>query len=260
MKLGSFFYHVLPIRKAVVLKNLHLAFPEKSESEIQTIALKNYQWFGLVLAEILALPSLSADDMKRELTDENPELFTELLKRGSGLIVMTAHFGNWEYAALATALHTGIEVTCVTKEQRNGYVTRWLDNVRSRWGSKTVSLGVSIRQIYAELKAGRTVALIADQRGPADGIRVDFFGRKSAVYTGPAALAVKTKAPVLFGVAIRNNDFTYQYRVEEIPVDDLPADNDAAILELSQRHTTLLERFIRQYPDQWFWMHNRWKY
>jgi KDO2-lipid IV(A) lauroyltransferase len=102
--------------------------------------------------------------------------------------------------------------------------------------------------------------MVADQRGPSDGIRINFMGRKASVFAGPALLALKTGAPIMFGVTIRQPDFSYKLVIEVISTSDLPEEEELKIAELSQRHASVLEKYIRQFPEQWFWMHKRWKY
>ncbi|MBI2419548.1 MAG: lysophospholipid acyltransferase family protein [Ignavibacteriales bacterium] len=258
--LGSFFFHFLPIRKGVVLKNLKLAFPDMPESERKALALENYRALGVTFAEILVIPVLSPDDVIKALHVENIDFIKSKYEQGKGLILMTAHFGNWEYAALSVGLQMDDPLVIVTKNQRNPYVNAWMNNVRKKWGNKPAPLGVSIRNVFKELLEKKVVAMAADQRGPQEGIRVQLFGQSSAVFPGPAALAIKTGAPLLVGFPIRLPDMNYSFTLQEISKEGLPDNIDEAIQELSQRHTTLLEEYVRKYPGQWFWMHNRWKY
>jgi KDO2-lipid IV(A) lauroyltransferase len=121
-------------------------------------------------------------------------------------------------------------------------------------------LGASIRKIYSELKAKNIIAMVADQRGPQEGMRVNFFGQQSSIYPGPAMLAIKTGAPVLYGLTIRQPDYSYKVLISEISTENLPADEEKRIQEVSQRHMAFLESVIRKHPEQWLWMHNIWKY
>jgi len=102
--------------------------------------------------------------------------------------------------------------------------------------------------------------MVADQRGPREGVKVKFFNKDVSVYTGPAALALKTKAPILYGISVRQKDYKYKTELVEISKDNLPDDDEEKIIELSQRHTAYLEKVIRENPEQWLWMHDRWKY
>ena len=126
--------------------------------------------------------------------------------------------------------------------------------------NEVISLGISIRQIYKELKEKNIVAMVADQRGPSDGIRVNFFGRKVSIYPGPAVLSLKPDAPILYGITVRQKDFSYKTFMYEVDRNKLPEEEDAKIVELSQRHASYLEETIRKNPEQWLWMHKLWKY
>lgn len=258
--LAIFFYFVVPIRKKTVKENLQKAFPEYSKSKINKIAFRSYWSFCITLVEILYLPSLSKSDLKASVIYTDIPLMKERYNEGKGVIFLGAHFGNWEYIAITVAVQLDIPITVVVKSQRNTLVTNWLNNMRVKWGNKIVPLGISIRQVYKELKEKKIVAMVADQRGPADGIRINFMGRKASVFAGPALLALKTGAPIMFGLTIRQPDFTYKTAIEFINMDDLPEEEELKITELSQRHAAVLEKYIKQYPEQWFWMHKRWKY
>ncbi|MDR3665629.1 MAG: lysophospholipid acyltransferase family protein [Ignavibacteriaceae bacterium] len=258
--LAAFFYYIVPIRKSTVKENLRRAFPDFSKSSINKIAFGSYRSFCITLVEILYLPSISREELKSSVTYSEIPLIKRRYNEGNGLIFLGAHYGNWEYIALTVALHLEIPITVIVKSQRNTFVTKWLDAMRVKWGNKIVPLGISIRQVYKELKEKRIVAMVADQRGPSDGIRIDFMGRKASVFAGPALLAMKTGAPIMFGVTIRQPDFSYKAEIEFINIEDLPEEEELKIAELSQRHAAVLEKYIRKFPEQWFWMHKRWKY
>jgi KDO2-lipid IV(A) lauroyltransferase len=258
--LAAFFYFIVPIRKKTVKENLQKAFPEYNKSKINKIAFGSYRSFCITLVEILYLPSLSKAELESSVINTGIPLLKEKYIEGKGLIFLGAHFGNWEYSALAVALQVDIPITVIVKTQRNTLVTNWLDKNRVKWGNKIVPLGISIRQVYKELKEKRIVAMVADQRGPSDGIRINFMGRKASIFAGPALLALKTSAPIMFGVTIRQPDFSYKLVIEVISTSDLPEEEELKIAELSQRHASVLEKYIRQFPEQWFWMHKRWKY
>jgi KDO2-lipid IV(A) lauroyltransferase len=258
--LAAFFYFIVPIRKKTVKENLQKAFPAYSKSKINEIAFGSYKSFCITLVEILYLPSMSKSELESSVVYNDIPLIREKYNEGKGIIFLGAHFGNWEYIALTVALQLGIPITVIVKSQRNTLVTNWLDNMRVKWGNKIVPLGISIRQVYKELKEKKIVAMVADQRGPAEGIRINFMGRKASVFAGPALLALKLGAPIIFGVTIRKPDFSYQTAVEVINAEDLPEEEDQKIAELSRRHVSVLEKYIKQFPEQWLWMHKRWKY
>ncbi len=257
---GVLFYYLIPIRKRVVLDNLHHAFPDFDEKKIQQIAFGAYKNFCISLIEILYLPKLTREEIEQSVICENPELITSKFNDKKGVILLSAHFGNWEYIALSVSSQLHIPFTVIVKPQRNPYVNDWMNKNRIKFENKIVSLGISIRNVYQELKNKNVVAMVADQRGPAEGMKLEFFGRRTSVFTGPAILSLKTGAPLIMGIPVRQKDYSYKTKLIEIDSNNLPEDYDEKVLELSRRHMNHLECVIRQYPEQWFWMHNRWKH
>jgi KDO2-lipid IV(A) lauroyltransferase len=148
----------------------------------------------------------------------------------------------------------------IVKPLRNTLVYEWMNKYRTRFGNEVVPLGISIRKTYQTLKEKKITAMVADQRGPREGVKVNFFNREVSVYTGPAALALKTGAPIIYGIPVRDKNYKYRTELVEISQNDLPDDEEGKIKELSQRHTSYLEKIIRENPEQWLWMHKRWKY
>jgi KDO2-lipid IV(A) lauroyltransferase len=187
-------------------------------------------------------------------------LIIEKYKEGNGVILLSSHFGNWEYIATSVALQAEISLSVVVKPLRNPFVYEWMNKARTKFINEVVPLGISIRKTYQTLKEKKIVAMVADQRGPREGVKVKFFNKDVSVYTGPAALALKTKAPILYGISVRQKNYKYKTELVEISTDNLPYDDEEKIIELSQRHTAYLEKVIRENPEQWLWMHDRWKY
>lgn len=258
--LALLFYYVIPIRKKVVLENLKRAFPEYSEKKIREIAYGSYKSFAITLTEILTVPILTKEEVLRNMDCPNINLAKEILNEGKGLILLTAHFGNWEYGALGSSLLAGVPFYMVVKQQRNELVNEWLNKNREKWDNKVVPLGISIRNVYQALREKKLVGIAADQRGPAEGVRVNLFGIPSSVYTGPAVLHIKLGVPLIVGITVRQPDYTYKTVLKRIDTDNLPEREEEKIQVISQRYTTVLEEYLRENPEQWLWMHNRWKY
>jgi KDO2-lipid IV(A) lauroyltransferase len=258
--IAALFYYLIPIRKKTVLENLHNAFPDYDERKLKSIAFGSYKSFAITLAEILYMPAMSREDIKKQVDCSNLDLIRESYEENKGVILLSAHFGNWEFMATSLPAQLNIPLSVVIKPQRNPYVTNWMNKARTRWGNEIVPLGISIRQTYQTLKDKKIVAMVADQRGPEESIKINFFGRDLTVLTGPAVLALKTGAPVLYGISVRQDDYSYKSVMAEISKENLPESNEEKIKELSQRHMSYLEGFIRKYPEQWLWMHKRWKH
>ncbi|MCW8804500.1 MAG: lysophospholipid acyltransferase family protein [Ignavibacteriaceae bacterium] len=258
--LASLFFYLIPIRKKIVYKNLKIAFPENDFHANKKLAFKIYLSFAITLVEILYLPYMKKQELVNAVTCTNPELIVEKYKDGKGVILLSSHFGNWEFVAISVAIQIQLPFSVIVKPLRNPLVYEWMNKARTKFGNEVVPLGISIRKTYQTLKEKKIVAMVADQRGPAEGVRVDFFGKKVSVYTGPATLALKTGAPLICGIAVRDKDYKYKMVLVEISQQNLPDGDEEKILEISQRYTSYLEKIIRDNPEQWLWMHNRWKY
>lgn len=258
--LAVLFFYIIPIRKKTVVENLSFAFPSYSNNEINKIAFNCYKSFSITLIELLSIPWLSREQMKNMITCSNADLIIERYKENKGVILLSAHYANWEYIALSVSLQIGIPFHVVVKPQRNPYVTRWLERARTKWINKIIPSGISIRQVYKELLDQNIVAMVADQRGPREGIKLDFLGRPAYFFPGPALLSIKTGAPLMYGIPVRQNDYSYKAEIFEVSKDNLPSDQDDKVIELTRRHKEYMEKLIREHPEQWFWMHKRWKY
>jgi len=258
--LAFVFFYFIPIRKKVVFNNLKIAFPENDSQTNKKLAFRIYLSFAITLVEILYLPYIKEEKLINEVMCSNPDLIIEKFKEGKGLILLSSHFGNWEFGAISIAMQVHLPFSVIVKPLRNPLVYEWMNNFRTKFGNEVVPLGISIRKTYQTLKQKKVVAMVADQRGPREGVKVDFFGRKVSIYTGPAALALKTGAPLICGIAVRQKDYKYKMDLVEISQQNLPDGEEEKILEISQRYTSYLEKVIRENPEQWLWMHNRWKH
>ena len=254
------FFHFIPIRKKVVFDNLKIAFPENDIHTNKKLAFRIYHSFAITLVEVLYLPYIKKKDLINQVECINPELIVEKYKEGRGVILLSSHFGNWEYIAISVAIQIQLPFSVIVKPMRNPLVYEWMNKARIRFGNEVVPLGLSIRKTYQTLKEKKIVAMVADQRGPVEGVKIDFFGRKVSVYTGPATLALKTGAPLICGIPIRGSNYKYSTTLVEISQENLPESEQEKILEISQRYTSYLEKVIREYPEQWLWMHKRWKH
>lgn len=254
------FFYLIPIRKKTVFENLNIAFPEISEKEKNKIAYESYLSFAISIVEILYLPWMSDSEMRNAVKIENIDLITEKLKLGKGVILLSAHFGNWEYIAASASLQLNEKFYIIVKNQRNKFVNEWMNKMRTRWLNEVVTLGVSVRNIFAVLKNNGIAAMVADQRGPEEGLKLEFFGKKTSVYTGPAVLSLKSGAPIIFGIPVRQKDFTYKATLTELDQTNLPDDFDEKVKLITERMIKYLEKIISQHPEQWLWMHRRWKH
>lgn len=240
--------------------NLKHAFPDLNSDEIKKIAFGSYKNFTITLVEILYLPWMAETQIKQVVHFNNLDLIKKREQEKNGVILLSGHFGNWEYCAISVGTQLNQKLSVIVKPQRNPYVNNWMNKVRTRWTNEVVPLGASIRNVYSVLLSKGIVAMVADQRGPEDSIKLEFFGRKTSVYTGPAILSLKMNAPIIYGITVRQSDFSYVSEIVEVSRENLPDNFDDKVKVLSERMLKYLEDIIRKNPDQWFWMHKRWKH
>ncbi len=257
--LGRIFMFLFPGRVEIALDNLEKAFPEKEQWQLKKVAAEAFENLGITLMDILAMKHLPEKKIKSLVKIENSELFYRLHAKSKGMIMLGAHYGNWELGAMSVALQTGVNYLIIVEHQANDFINEEINNLRTRFGNRVVSRYRAAREIIKTLQQGEVLALIADQSAYANDLFVDFFGRPAATFDAPAALCLKFDIPMIFGVTVRQADGTYVIKLEEIKHDDLQNDKEG-VLELTRRHVKKLEEMIRKHPGHWAWMHRRWKH
>jgi KDO2-lipid IV(A) lauroyltransferase len=180
------------------------------------------------------------------------------MEKGKGAVCMTGHFGNWEYMGAMVAQH--FPMAFLYQPQNNPYADALIRRTREKVSMRSIPRN-SLRDILKALRQKQFVAILADQDAGRSGIFVNFMGRPASTAQGPAAFVLKTGAPILFVVSLRQRGGKHLVESEALTFDDLPAhwSEDEKVLHITQRWSEVLEKYIRLYPDHWFWMHRRWK-
>jgi Kdo2-lipid IVA lauroyltransferase/acyltransferase len=258
--LARLVYPILKSRRNVALENLRYAFPDLKESERARIAFQSFQSVSATFLELLWYPNFTKAGIKQRVHIENLELLNQLRSEQKGIIILTAHFGSWELATQAISVYTNAVVCTVAKPQSNVLVDRIITIWRELFGLKIVPMGISVREILRTLQQGGIVALAADQSAPKESVAVEFFGRKVPTFQGPAIFSLKTGAPIILGCTVRQQDGNYTMHLVHVPSKDLDGASDENIYELTRRQVRMTEAIIRQTPEQWMWMHKRWKH
>jgi Kdo2-lipid IVA lauroyltransferase/acyltransferase len=258
--LARLVYPVLKSRRDVALQNLRYAFPELEESKRQDIAFRSFQSVSVAFLELLWYPKFTKTGIKQRVHIENIELLKQLQEKKKGIIFLTAHYGSWELASQAMTVYSDSPVFTIAKPQSNVLVDQIITRWRELFGLRIVAMGISVREILRTLQEGGIVALAADQSAPRESVAVNFFGRNVPTFQGPAIFSLKTGAPIILGCTVRQKNGNYTMRFVHVPSDDLDGVSDENILELTRRQVQLTEKIIRQCPEQWMWMHKRWKH
>lgn len=261
---GKWLYHLFPYRRGVVLGNMRRVFGNAvPEADLVHLAQAYYGHYIRFLGEFLKLPWMSAAKKKRFIRIENVAAPLTALKKGKGLILLTGHFGNWEVSTVA-----GIQQFPEFKGQFhfvrrplkpklfNDFVTRRFHKA----GFGTIAKRGSLDQILDLLAGGAIVVYVFDQHaGKKDGVTVDFFGHPAGTFKSPALIAMSSGAPVIPASSWREPDGTHVLRFEE-PIPVVETDNPGEDIRTNTRaFNAVLEQMLLRHPEQWIWMHKRWK-
>jgi KDO2-lipid IV(A) lauroyltransferase len=258
-RIGALGYRPLGIRRGVVERQIAAAFPGLDDANVKRIALAAYEHLGRTSIEAALLARLGRDAVLDlfEGVDEW-RLVEEGLSHGRGLILVTGHLGNWELGGAYIAAR-GIPVDAIARRMSNPLFDRYLTETRSRIGMVVVHDADAVRRTPRSLRENRAVAFLSDQgvMGLASTF-VPFFGRPAKTPRGPAVFALRLGVPVVFGTAVRQPSGKYRLVFESIPVEDT-GDRDRDVDAIVARYTATLERWVRRYPEQYFWHHRRWR-
>jgi KDO2-lipid IV(A) lauroyltransferase len=259
--LGSIAYLILPKYRGLTIQNLHMAFEgEKDEDEILKIARDVFRNLGRTAAEYMSLRKLSKEEIKRYSQDEVFEPIREALSRGKGLIVIGSHFGNWEMSSILGAAF-GFDVTVIARRIYYPPYNDFLVSIRESKGVKTLYRDEKniLRKSLAVLKSNKVLGVVPDQDvDSVEGVFVNFFGRPAYTPSGPAAIALLSGAPLIPVFTVRENG-RLRLKIENPIYVEKSGDKSEDIITYTQKWSDVVEKYIREYPSQWVWMHRRWK-
>jgi KDO2-lipid IV(A) lauroyltransferase len=251
----------LRIRRRIVLENLRLAFPEKSEAERRAIARATFLNLGRMISDFVRLPFLAKEELEAIFEYDGWEKIEAARARGKGLIACTAHFGNFEVLAAAHTLR-GTPVTMISRQMGKSGANDFWRALRSRTGVEQliVGKGSTLAAAMRSIKAGRVLGYVIDQNQQArHAIFPTFFGVKAATAATPAVLAQRLGAEVVFTVSYPIGGGRHRVEIEgPLEVPDT-GDRDRDVLAFMQDLNDRLERQVRAHPEQWYWLHRRWK-
>jgi Kdo2-lipid IVA lauroyltransferase/acyltransferase len=253
------FYFRAPLRRAATI-NLSLAFPESGDAQRRRIIRGMVRNLGRMAAEFAHFPDLSRENIERLVVLDGFENFHAALQRGKGVIFVTGHMSAWELAPFAQALY-GNPLSFLARAIENPRVEALINRYRCLSGNLPIEKDNAARSMFRVLHGGGTVGILADQNTSLDeGIFVDFFGIPAATTTGLARIARRTGAAVVPGFLIWDNSMRkYRLRFEPAVALQRTEDEEADIRENTARFNLIIENYIRAHPDQWLWVHKRWK-
>lgn len=257
--LFKLFYHVSLKSRLIVLHNLLRSFPEKDTDEIIKIAKGVYRHFAIVAAEFFELPQITKENIHQWVDVEGMGNYLAAVAQGKGVLSIVAHFGNWELMTIAVPMYLK-PMYIVYRPLDSPVIDNMVEYVRTMNGNELIPKGGSGKRIIELLKENHIIGILSDQNVAAyEGVFVDFFGRPACTGVGLAVMAMRSGAPVVPAFMARQPSGKYKLilkpAMEAICTDDYESD----LQFNTQRFTKEVEDIIREYPDQYFWFHQRWK-
>jgi KDO2-lipid IV(A) lauroyltransferase len=253
--------YLLHIRlRQVGMRNLAMVFPEKSVRERARILRGVFTSLGRQLADVCQFPKYNPENIEEIVVYDGFENYERARGRGKGVLFLTAHFGAWELSAFTHSMH-GHWMHIVMRPMDNVYLDRMIGDYRTRYGNKTVGKNDFVRGLLSAMKANEVVGILMDTNmTPPQGIFVDFFGIPACTANGLARIALRTDAAVVPGFTIWDPALG-KYRLRFDPAVELvrTGELEADIKANTQKFTSIIEDYVRKYPEQWLWVHRRWK-
>jgi KDO2-lipid IV(A) lauroyltransferase len=242
------------------IENLKMAMPNLGDEERRAVLRGSFSNLGRLLVEFSHFPVLNKNNIKNLVVYEGYEHYQRAVRRGRGVIFLTGHFGAWELSCFAHSLY-GNPMKFVVREIDNPRVEQLIESYRGLSGNAPIDKRRASRDLLRALRNNETVGILVDQNTTRDqGVFVDFFGIPAATTPAVATLALRTEAAVIPGFLIwnaaqRKHSLHFDPAVELIRTGDPARD----VVENTRTFNAILEGMIRQYPDQWLWIHRRWK-
>jgi KDO2-lipid IV(A) lauroyltransferase len=242
------------------MRNLEMAFPEKSRRERAKILRGVFTSLGRQLAEMCLFPKYTRENVAKVVVYDGFENYERAFARGKGVLFLTAHLGAWELSAFTHSLH-GHPLHIVMRPLDNVPLDRLTRRYRTMHGNSTVDKDDFVRGLLSAMKAGEVVGILMDTNmTPPQGVFVDFFGIPACTASGLARIALRTDAAVVPGFTIWD-PVLRKYRLRFDPAVSLvrTGNDDADMIANTALFTKIIEDYVRRYPDQWLWVHRRWK-
>ena len=247
--IASILFNYIPKRKNTALKNLKIAFPDKSDEWINTTLKKCYSFFTYNFLQFLAFPF---DPNSIEIEVVGKKYLNNAINENSGTVLVSAHFGSWEILGYWFGINN-YPLVGIAQKQKNKGANLFFEEKRQLSGTKQVYRKSSMDSLYEILNANKILGLVSDQDARGKGVFVDFFNKPASTHKGAALFHLNTNASLIFGICVQKN--IGKYLVEFIPINSKKKSTE----DITQLYTTIIEQSIKKYPEQYFWFHNRWK-
>src|SRR5215470_16240946 len=258
--IGSLAYRVVPRLQGVGLRNLELAFPTWSEGQRQDVLRKLYCSLGWLLAEFCQMPKYTPENSQSFLRYDGLERYLAARDKGKGVLIVTGHLGAWELSSFYHSL-MGYPMSMVIRRLDNAKVDGLVNKIRCLHGNRVLHKDDFARGLLEAMREGETVGILMDTNmTPPQGVFVPFFGTLACTASGLARVALKTGAAVLPGFMLwEDSEKKYVLHFGDEIVLDRTGDDEADTVTNTAKCTAAIEAYVKRYPDQWLWVHRRWK-
>ncbi len=258
-RFGDILYYTIGKRKSIAYANLKAAFRGRyNPSQLRGIIKSECKSLSQSFIEVLKFPMFSDNYIKRYIKVEGEDKIKAALKKGNGVILLTAHFGNWELSSLVGTIK-GYKMNVLARWQKFDRINGYLNVMRSFKGTNVISKDDARERIVYALNNNEVVGILSDQDGGKRGEFVEFFGRLASTPKGVAHFSLKTGAPIFPVFIIRENGPYHRIVIEDDISVTASEDISQDIHQIIQRFANVLQRYVEKYPGQWLWLHKRWK-
>lgn len=256
--LGNLVYWLAQEQRRLACEHIRLSLELSDRRNVKTIAKKCFKNLGKTLVEFMRFPRMNPNQIEKYVRFEGIQHVHDALAKEKGAIILTGHFGNWEL--LAASISTFITpLFPIVRKLRSPRLNAIVSSYREKAGYSTIDRDTGVRQALKCLKRNELLGIVADVDTTVNGVFVDFFGRPAYTPYSPIAFALKTGATILPSFIVRQPDGTHQVIIEP-PLRLIQCDDkEKELVDNTQIFTKIIESYIRKHPEQWIWMHKRWK-
>lgn len=255
--IGNIGWRLLPRRRRLMMiTNIKLGLSAGAEEAV-AIAKACTTRFGRMMVEVFFQGKFNRNSVNQRVTFRGREHLDAALAEGKGVILATAHTGNWEMLATVLALN-GYPLAAIAQKQHNNHMDRFINEQRQAPGTEIVYRS-EVRDIVRLLDRGKIIGLLMDQDAHHKGVFVPFLGRPASTPQGPAAIARLRGAPIVPAFISEVSPGQHEVIIHPVMRVEKTGDRDADIFDMTARLTQIIENHVRQHPTEWFWLHDRWK-
>ena len=247
--IASILYNYIPKRKITALENLQIAFPNKSKEWRENTLRSCYQFFVYNFIQFMSFP-IESNSINIEVAGK--QFLENAMQKKKGVILISAHFGAWEILGYWFGVNN-YPLNGVAQKQKNKGANKFFEITRQLSGVKQIYRKTSMDSFYDVLKNEKILGLVSDQDAKNKGVFVDFFDYPASTHKGASLFHLNTNAPMIFGICVQKG--FVDYRVEFMPVQS----DKKSIESITQLYTSIIEKTVKKYPEQYFWFHKRWK-